>query len=85
MKLCPSGQAARVRAWFAGAGLPTSFADLPELGASEDDLIDLMKQDKKASGGKLVFVLARGIGQAFVANDVDAGAVKTLLARALKR
>jgi 3-dehydroquinate synthase len=85
LNLCPPGQASRVRGWFAAAGLPTSFADLPELGASEDDLVEIMRQDKKASGGKLVFVLARGVGQAFVANDVDADAVKTLLAHALKR
>ena len=85
LKLFPPGQAQRVRGWFARAGLPTSFADLPELGASEDDLIDLMRQDKKASGGQLVFVLARSIGQAFVANDVDAAAAKTFLTRALKR
>jgi 3-dehydroquinate synthase len=85
LKLCPPGAASRVRGWLASAGLPTSFADLPELGASEDDLIEIMRQDKKASGGKLVFVLARGIGQAFVANDVDASAVRTLLTHALNR
>jgi 3-dehydroquinate synthase len=84
LKFCAAGQAAKVRGWLAAAGLPTSFADLPELGASADDLIEIMKQDKKASGGKLVFVLARGIGQAFVANDVDPGAVKALLTHALK-
>jgi 3-dehydroquinate synthase len=83
LKLCPPGAASRVRAWFASAGLPTSFRDLPELGASADDLIEIMKQDKKASDGKLVFVLARGIGQAFVANDVDPKAVASLLTDAL--
>ncbi len=83
--LCPAGAASQVRAWFAKAGLPSSIADLPELGATEDDMVEIMRQDKKASGGKLVFVLARGIGKAFVAKDVDAGAVKALLAQALKR
>ncbi|NOT39458.1 MAG: 3-dehydroquinate synthase [Alphaproteobacteria bacterium] len=85
LKLCPPGQGAQVRGWFAAAGLPTSFADLPELGASADDLIEIMKQDKKASGGKLVFVLARGIGQAFVANDIDLKSVASLLTDALAR
>jgi 3-dehydroquinate synthetase len=81
--LAPAEDAVRVRRWFAQAGLPASFADLPELGASEDDLIEIMRQDKKASGGKLVFVLARGVGRAFVARDVDDGAVRTLLRAAL--
>ncbi len=76
---------ARVRAWFAKAGLPTSFGDLPDLGASADDLIEIMRQDKKAKSGKLVFVLARGVGQAFIANDVAEDAVKAFLASELQR
>ena len=35
--------------------------------------MDLIAQDKKVKRGKLTFILVRGIGQAFVANDVDAG------------
>ena len=33
-------------------------------------LLDIMRQDKKAQGGKLTFILARGIGEAFIAKDV---------------
>jgi 3-dehydroquinate synthase len=84
LKLCPPGEAARVRGWFAAAGLPTGFNELPELGATEDDLVELMKQDKKSVGGKLVFILARGIGQAFVARDVDPAPVKAILRDALR-
>jgi len=32
-----------------------------------------MAGDKKAEGGRLTLILARGIGQAFVERDVDAG------------
>jgi 3-dehydroquinate synthetase len=85
LNLSPAEDAVRVRRWFAQAGLPASFADLPELGATEDDLIELMRQDKKASGGKLVFVLARGVGRAFVARDVDEAAVRDFLRGALAR
>ena len=85
VSLSAAGDAERVRHWFASAGLPTGFADLPELGASADDLIDLMKQDKKASGGKLVFVLVRGIGRAFVARDIDEAPVRAILSEALRR
>lgn len=83
--LSPADDAVRVRRWFAQAGLPASFADLPELGATEDDLIEIMRQDKKASGGKLVFVLARGVGRAFVARDVNESAIRALLRTALVR
>jgi 3-dehydroquinate synthase len=84
LKLCPPGEAARVRGWLAAAGLPTGFNELPELGASEDDLVELMRQDKKAVGGKLVFVLARGVGQAFVARDIELAPVKAILRAALR-
>ena len=30
-----------------------------------------MRGDKKAEGGKLAFILARGIGKAFVSREVD--------------
>lgn len=85
LKLSPADDVARVRGWFAAGNLPTSIGDLPELGATEDDLIEIMRQDKKASGGKLVFVLARGVGQTFVARDVDIAAVRAVLTDALGR
>jgi 3-dehydroquinate synthase len=44
-----------------------------------DALISHMAQDKKAEGGRLTFVLAKGIGQAFVAKGVDAAAVRAFL------
>jgi len=42
-----------------------------------------MAQDKKARAGRIVFVLARGIGQAFVANDVEPQIVERMLTDAL--
>jgi 3-dehydroquinate synthase len=38
-----------------------------------------MTQDKKAKAGSLTFILARGIGQAFVADGVEAAAVTEFL------
>ena len=38
-----------------------------------------MGQDKKVRDGRIAFVLARDIGEAFVARDVDPGAVRALL------
>jgi 3-dehydroquinate synthase len=38
-----------------------------------------MAQDKKAEAGRLTFILARGLGEAFVAKDVDAAAVRDFL------
>ena len=44
-----------------------------------DRLMDLIAQDKKVKRGKLTFILARGIGEAFVADDVDPAAVRAFL------
>jgi 3-dehydroquinate synthetase len=45
--------------------------------------MDLIAQDKKVSRGKLTFILARGIGNAFVATDVEADEVRAYLAEKL--
>jgi 3-dehydroquinate synthase len=81
MGLCPAEDAARVRRHLAATGLPTDFAALGLADRSPDSLIDAMRQDKKAEGGALTFVLVRGIGHAFVARDVQADAVHRVLTR----
>jgi 3-dehydroquinate synthase len=42
-----------------------------------------MAQDKKVRDGRITFILARDIGEAFVARDVDLAPVRALLADAL--
>jgi 3-dehydroquinate synthase len=42
-----------------------------------------MAQDKKVEAGRVRFVLARGIGEAFVAEDVDLDIVRDVLTDAL--
>lgn len=49
-----------------------------------DKLLHHMKGDKKMSDGKLTFVIARGIGKAFLSNDVDMEDVKAVLKSAIK-
>jgi 3-dehydroquinate synthetase len=39
-----------------------------------------MRHDKKATGGCIAFVLARGLGQAFVSREVPEAAVRAVLA-----
>ncbi|MBL8701279.1 MAG: 3-dehydroquinate synthase [Alphaproteobacteria bacterium] len=77
--LCPPEDARRVRRHLAAAGLPTT---LPQSDWAADRLLALMAQDKKARGG-LTFILARGIGKAFVAHDVPVEPVRELLAAAI--
>lgn len=79
--LCPAEDAARVARHLAAVGLPTT---LEKTGRrwSADALLGHMAQDKKVRDGRIRFILARGIGRAFVADDVPEDAVRALLNRA---
>jgi 3-dehydroquinate synthase len=81
--LCPAEDAARARRHLAAVGLPTSLDALPGQGWRAETLIAHMHQDKKVRDGKVTFILARGIGRAFVEHDVDLAEVETLLARTI--
>ena len=77
--LCSSQDAVRAEAAIKAAGLPTRMSDVRPKPFNADALIAHCGQDKKAEGGTLTFVLVRGIGDAFVAKDVDRGALRAFL------
>jgi 3-dehydroquinate synthase len=79
--LCSADDAARVERHLRSVGLPTRLADVPGDLPDDEALLSLMAQDKKVVRGRLVFVLARGIGEAFVARDVPVEAVRSFLAQ----
>lgn len=68
--LIEKGSAERVQAHFSNVGLPTTLSDISGDLPDAQTLVNYMRQDKKASSGKLVFILARQIGDTFVAKDV---------------
>ena len=78
--LCAQEDPSRVAAHLAAMGMPARLADIP--GALPDDagLVALMGQDKKVVDGRLRLILARGIGRAFVADDVAPEAIAAVLA-----
>jgi 3-dehydroquinate synthase len=59
------------------------LGDIPGALPDAPGLLDLMGQDKKVVAGQLRFILARGIGKAFVTADVPKEAVLELLEDAL--
>ncbi len=77
--LCPAGHAARVRAHFEAVGLPTAFPDHPGDGWKAETLLAHMRRDKKVQAGKTTFVLVRGIGDAFLTNEIEPADVACLL------
>ncbi|AAV94922.1 3-dehydroquinate synthase [Ruegeria pomeroyi] len=81
--LCSQEDPSRVRAHLKAMGMKTDLTDIPGDLPTADVLVDLMAQDKKVVDGQLRFILARGIGQAFVTSDVPREAVLTVLEDAL--
>ena len=83
MGLCPQETPSRVRAHLAKMGMKTDLADIDGDLPDADGLIELMYQDKKVSQGRLTFILAREIGDAFVSRDADLTEVRHILEQAL--
>ncbi len=81
--LISSADADRARAHLAAVGLPIHVSHVPGGVPGVDALMDLIGQDKKVKRGKLTFILVRGIGQAFVENDVDPAEVRAFLSERL--
>jgi len=81
--LCAQETPSRVRAHLRGLGMRVDISDIPGALPDAGALLALMGQDKKVVEGRLRFILARGIGEAFVAEDVPPDAVRGLLTEAL--
>jgi 3-dehydroquinate synthetase len=81
--LCAGQDVERVRAHLAREGLPTRLSDVSGGVGDADSLIEAMFQDKKIVSGELTFILARGIGQSFIARGVPAADVRLFLMQEL--
>jgi 3-dehydroquinate synthase len=68
----PAGTAGEVARHLRSVGLPTHVSDIPGPGKpTAAELVRLMGQDKKVRAGRLTFILARGIGEAFITREVE--------------
>ncbi|MCC2109697.1 MAG: 3-dehydroquinate synthase [Hyphomicrobiales bacterium] len=77
--LCAGQDAERVAGHLRTVGLPTRISDISGWDAGPDAILDAMYQDKKVQQGSLTFILARGIGQSFIARGVEPGDVRAFL------
>ena len=82
--LCSQEAPSRVRAHLKAMGMKTDLADIPGDLPGAEALMALMGQDKKVIDGRLRFILAHGIGAAFVAEDVPPAVVAEVLREALR-
>jgi 3-dehydroquinate synthase len=80
LRLCPASDGARIKRHFADVGLPTDLCrNIKTASWTAARLLAHMSKDKKVQGGKMTFILARGIGKAFIADDVPESDVRAVL------
>ena len=79
---CPAEDASRVRAHFNAVGIPSAPTHIAS-GLNVNVLLNHMAQDKKVEDGTNTFVLVRGIGKAFLAQDVPRADLTSVLEAAL--
>lgn len=82
--LTSENQTLRVVEHLKHAGLPTRLQDVPGGCGTVDELLEAMAQDKKVANGHLTFILARGIGQSFVAKGIEQSSVRMFLQKKLE-
>ena len=83
--LLPAATAERVERHLAAVGLPTCLTSFPGGPPDVDRLMELMAQDKKIKRGRLTFILARAIGDSFIAPEIDAADVRAFLIQKLAK
>jgi 3-dehydroquinate synthase len=76
--ICSQNDLDKVKCHLRNTNLPVSVKDLRDDWDSQQ-LLQYMKQDKKVKDGKMVFILAKAIGESFVTKDVDEASVLSLL------
>ena len=80
--LATGQDAHRVRHHLAGAGLPTTLAEIGLSGAAADRLLGHMSRDKKVRDGAITLILPRRIGDCFVMRDAPVAELRAFLAEA---
>ncbi len=81
MGICPKSDLERALAHYTTCEMPHSPLQIQK-NWDVDKLMEHFTRDKKTKDGKLTFILARGIGQAFVTQDVDTSLIRDVLAQA---
>jgi len=68
---------------MAAVGLRLKPTEIAGVDWSTDDLIKRMFKDKKVEAGRITFILARGLGDAFITADVSEADLRATLDDAL--
>lgn len=83
MGLCHGQDAERLNRHMSAVGLRLKPTEIPGVIWETDDLIKRMFKDKKVEAGRITFILARGLGNAFITSDVGEAELRATLDDAL--
>lgn len=83
MGLCAKSELERVLKHYKAVGLPASPRTIQSKW-NTDALMEHFTRDKKAKDGELTFILTRGIGKAFITQDIKQDTLRTALAQACR-
>ncbi|MCF6320909.1 MAG: 3-dehydroquinate synthase [Rhizobiaceae bacterium] len=79
MNLCDADSVVRVKEHLQKVGLPTALGDIPGELPNAEKLLEFISQDKKVLKGELTFILTKGLGKSYIANNVAASQVLAFL------
>jgi shikimate kinase / 3-dehydroquinate synthase len=82
---CTGQDAVRAESHLRAVGLPTRISEIAGLDAEPDAILAAMRQDKKVERGRLTFILARGVGDSFIARDVAEAQAREFLSDELSQ
>lgn len=82
LELCSKSDAVRIRNHFSAAGLPTYLSDISDIDWDANTLLNHMLSDKKTENGKLNFILVKGIGKSFIAQNINPKNVQIVIEQA---
>ena len=79
LNICSMDDVTRVEAHLSAVGLPTRISDIPGDLPSVETLMGFIAQDKKVKRGALTFILTKGIGKSYIADDIPPSEVSGFL------
>ncbi len=79
LNICDADSVERVKHHFREVGLPTTLGDIPGELPNAAMLLEYISQDKKVHRGELTFILTKGLGKSYIANNVASSQVLAFL------
>lgn len=82
---CSMDDVNRVEAHLRAVGLPTEISEIPGDLPTTETLMGFIAQDKKVKRGALTFILTKGIGKSYIADDIPPSEVSGFLTEQLSK